>query len=616
MSLPTPPESHLATTFDLARFLIASVAADDAVILQPLGTGADDWPTVISKANEYAYRATVYLAPGSWLCKSQGVLLSGAQVRGFGMDRTIVTSSITPNGDPLNACFMAETIIGTNSTLSATPGYGTNQFQSNLNVAVGSWVYADSVIGHIGMQYRVLAKSGSGPFTYTVDRAILFPFASGDAFGPITTQARDIVVGDMTFQGSADRCIEFSGLYRSLVENVNIRKGASFFSQCACSFDIGSLECCFYNVHISADLTSTAGTPAGLLVETSERTTVIDCYVDSVANSGIIIYDSVDCHVRGGGASNCNDGVLFTQDATTIGCFDCTVSDCGVNGNRNSGVQFQQGGRCKASNVQADGNLIGFDIGGGATSCIGTQLINCSATGNTGEGYITRPAATKTQMQNVSSRSSGNGGAAGGFIFQGEVDVDGLTSTSNDGNFASVEIYNTVAGSVFRISNFRIERTTSGDGFYLNQSSTSRVHLRDGSINVGSNATCIEHLNSSGMVHLQNVIGVAAGTSKGYLGGTGDTLRQTGWNDFSGCATPYTINGSGFSSRGTLALNGTTPVNYAFTDIKSNDPVKFTMRTRAGTVGPAPTLITTPGTGFSATGSASDTSTYDVDIGE
>lgn len=70
------------------------------------------------------------------------------------------------------------------------------------------------------------------------------------------------------------------------------------------------------------------------------------------------------------------------------------------------------------------------------------------------------------------------------------------------------------------------------------------------------------------------------------------------------------------STKGTVVLNGVTPVTVANTAITANSVVVFTLKTVGGTVSAnAPNVLTiTPGTGFTVGGTALDTSTYNYAI--
>ena len=67
--------------------------------------------------------------------------------------------------------------------------------------------------------------------------------------------------------------------------------------------------------------------------------------------------------------------------------------------------------------------------------------------------------------------------------------------------------------------------------------------------------------------------------------------------------------------RGTVVLNGATPVTVAATMVTANSDINFTLKTVGGSVGAQPAIQTiTPGTGFTVAGTAGDTSTYNLSI--
>ena len=66
---------------------------------------------------------------------------------------------------------------------------------------------------------------------------------------------------------------------------------------------------------------------------------------------------------------------------------------------------------------------------------------------------------------------------------------------------------------------------------------------------------------------------------------------------------------------GTFTCNGTTPVVVANPLVTSNSAIVVTLKTVGGTVGAVPSIKTiTPGTGFTISGTASDTSVYNYSI--
>lgn len=66
-----------------------------------------------------------------------------------------------------------------------------------------------------------------------------------------------------------------------------------------------------------------------------------------------------------------------------------------------------------------------------------------------------------------------------------------------------------------------------------------------------------------------------------------------------------------YSGSGTFVAIGTTSISVANAAYKASQSVIITLNTVGGTVGALPHLLTaTPGTGFTVSGTASDTSTY------
>ncbi len=68
-------------------------------------------------------------------------------------------------------------------------------------------------------------------------------------------------------------------------------------------------------------------------------------------------------------------------------------------------------------------------------------------------------------------------------------------------------------------------------------------------------------------------------------------------------------------SAGTFTCNGTTPVVVTNTAVTADSQILVTLKTVGGTVGAVPSVKTiTPGTGFTISGTASDTSVYNYAV--
>lgn len=70
-----------------------------------------------------------------------------------------------------------------------------------------------------------------------------------------------------------------------------------------------------------------------------------------------------------------------------------------------------------------------------------------------------------------------------------------------------------------------------------------------------------------------------------------------------------------YGSSGTFTANGASAVTVANTAVTANSLILVTLKTVGGTVGAIPAVKTiTPGTGFTISGTASDTSVYNYRI--
>lgn len=70
-----------------------------------------------------------------------------------------------------------------------------------------------------------------------------------------------------------------------------------------------------------------------------------------------------------------------------------------------------------------------------------------------------------------------------------------------------------------------------------------------------------------------------------------------------------------FGTSGTFTNNGTSSVEVTDANVTANSVIIITLKTVGGTVGAIPSIKTiTPGTGFTVSGTASDTSVYNYRI--
>lgn len=131
---------------------------------------------------------------------------------------------------------------------------------------------------------------------------------------------------------------------------------------------------------------------------------------------------------------------------------------------------------------------------------------------------------------------------------------------------------------------------------------------------------------TTGMIYSQtspviqvNFTVVTGGTSGRLLYDNAGTIGELPVGTGVSTALGQAVIGSGgialISSRGTVVINGVTPVTVANTNVTANSLIVFTLKTVGGTVGAIPRPATiTPGTGFTVIGTALDSSTYNYGI--
>lgn len=104
--------------------------------------------------------------------------------------------------------------------------------------------------------------------------------------------------------------------------------------------------------------------------------------------------------------------------------------------------------------------------------------------------------------------------------------------------------------------------------------------------------------------------GAGAGTRYGFYFAAANFLDVGPGCDFSAFETPTTFSGGATTNRGTVTLNGATPVDVAWAKAGANTDVRLTRKATGGTPGAQPTYTITAGTKVSVTGTTGDTSVY------
>src|SRR5882724_1595428 len=276
----------------------------DEILINPLGGGQDDWPRLNAFVNSLAYKKTVVMGPGTWLCKSPSTLLAGVSIR-CAPGVTII-SSMTPTGGPGGT---ARTVFFASADVQATPPHiisttlaantilGANTISTTASFFVGDYIeiYNDNA-SNVAQNFKVLKVTGGGPYTVTLDAPILFPdaFLAAGSHVVTITPVSDINIsgGGAIITGTGDRAIEIANGRNCLVKDFNITPTSGMFTSIACSFDVGTVGCIFNNIQV--DCGSVAGgtvAAAGIAVESGYDVKLRYCRVIN-GTIGFFIPDS------------------------------------------------------------------------------------------------------------------------------------------------------------------------------------------------------------------------------------------------------------------------------------------------------------------------------------
>ena len=260
-----------------------------------------------------------------------------------GSPGTVLMSALTPTGGQTQAIFWCGIPVHIGiGTISATPG------RSNVVVVTG-WSGTAPAAGQIlGFQsgnsfstYDIVAVSGAGPFTCTLDRTIVPPFQAGNSAITYATQPANIAIygNGMRLRGLVDRYIELGAVHRGLIEDVHMDRVGDGFPTAPAngsgSFDTGGRDCHWRRCTV--DLTGRNDAVFGLGLESIDVGSMTDCQVTG-GDTGFYAPDCVGvtitrCHARRvGRGTGSGSGFFIGKSGTGAGSYDCALTDCEATG--------------------------------------------------------------------------------------------------------------------------------------------------------------------------------------------------------------------------------------------------------------------------------------------
>jgi hypothetical protein len=467
--------------------------------------------------------------------------------------------------------------------------------------------------------YEVNDISGGGPYTLTLDRNLVAWSDSGTVIGVITDYCHDSILDGQgaIVTGPCNRWVSIFGGHRIRVCNWRGTNDAAEPSE-QFAFDVASLDSVICDIAIVAP-----DNTRGCIAEADENcmfirvngntcfgfngghgNKVLDCRIDVPANNAAVAIDTLHdvgmlgFEIRGMRAYGGQNGVYWNATHGARAYENHGVVDSEFVGQAGVGilstVPISQlnltGVTCKC--LPSDTAWHGFQIDDTAAGS-SVNWSNCSV--NTAED------TTGTFAADVRGLLAGVGSV---------YHVDGFHSRN-----MTIGIYNKGTMCASRLDIDEVGVTAAFGGACFATGVASHSTISQSKLKSGANQYCIIQFEDQSVVSIDHTACLLGFSGWGNGAGVG-SLRIGDDCDVSTTTLGNGTPGGGIMrpSRGTVQLNQATPVNVAFPDIRAIDVPRLTLLTRAGTYGGAPNVIVTPGTGFSVTGQALDTSTYSYSI--
>lgn len=410
----------------------------------------------------------LFVPAGTYKIASPIVLPSNITI--IGTPNTVLNSTIAPSGGQSNTIFYAQYVnSGAPTTLASNNVLGATTVSSTTSIPGGTIIRINDAATALYVGYYVVQSvSGVGPYTLTLDRAVLRQWHTSDVIQPVSSQPTNIRIfgNGMVLTGTGDRYWECFGGYKCLLDGIIINDSGGFIASnsIGASMDLGSRECVIRNCRAFVN----GKTQIAVALESAERSYIEDCWVTGATVAGFDIYDSVSCalinsHSWGGGG-----GAAINADATSIGCTDCAIVGGSYNGASGAGVVVAGGStrtRLIGVEIRFNGTYgIQEDLAGGATN--GTIVQSCSVTNNA-TGYLLEADRASISNSDFSNNTSqgvnvnancsligirARGGNPGGALVIANgaktVRVSGLEAQCSSNTWAAVQIGTNVKCSV------------------------------------------------------------------------------------------------------------------------------------------------------------------------
>lgn len=590
------------------------------VFVRPLDGVSDDWPTLMGAiAPAIAGKATLALLPGyqgqAFQCLSPTITCPSS-LHLVGQPGVVIQQTLPSPGSG-NAAFVNRSTLGADLVLQSDVPVGATSVSVGTSVPAGTHILLQtSTGGQVCEQFVTGAPSGGGPFTLPLDRATMraYPHTSSTAKVPTTLcQGIRIDGGGMTINATGgDVVFNFSVAFNCEVRDVALTGALGGAAPIVALYDSGSLLCDFTR------LRSTMTAQDGVLLASTTKCYAIECDIAGCttggAGAGVFLQSCCDSGALNTTTHENEYGVLFGSADALTGCVGCFMRGGSANGNVSHGVFITIGTQATdldSITTWANGGN-GVEIDATVAPCSGTSVRGLKSQYNAGYGFHVATTVTGT----VVTATDVSNNVTAGAKFDADAEVDGIVCRGNANGGAGHQAV-TVTGAATHV-------ILRGVSFQSALNAWKAIGVQGGVATISGHITCddgvgfpqaiqgsgtsvivVKDLTIDGLHAGSNVVGIGTTTAT-------STLRLGERVNLSACAVPLSL--AGPSSKGTVVATGAAGVAVTWPDLNPQDRVSLTMLTPGGSPSAMPAVAYNPGTGFTMTSYAADTSTYGYQV--
>jgi hypothetical protein len=529
-----------------------------------VGDGVTDDSAAFQRAvNAIAGSGTALLIPPSTFHVSNYTVLP-SDITIVGSPGAVIDCDIGRSVGSVDAAFVSYVIDDesfASTTLAAPAVVGNNTVSVVTSMSTGTWVAignhlpADHPLFRQGV-YRIESVSGTGPYTLTLDRAVVWDFVSGDIVDPVNSAWNVIfdptrhtvphniqILGrGLKITGTAQRFIEVESSRDVLVDDVTFDASHGTGARAMwMSFDVGSYNC--EGRRIRANVPFGLGLSGTLSMESSEDVRYVDCSISGASDSvGFLGFDAQHSEWRNDTASGCSDGMRLTSGipGNLAGCRNDLVSGGAYSANFANGIHVGNGPTLGSQDVQIGGVVA--DSNGTAGVFIDTyglrvSLSNSLITNNGTYGVVLNSSAPGVGPVGCGAYDVDLSGDPIG-IAGGDVDfVAKAISSTGNADFLVYWVGSNASSGALTLDGFAtINGLASSLAGFLRADGGSII-LANGSADGSSGQTMIT-VNNGAALQATNVKLSAPGASICVDVGPACIANLGSGVDLTGCATP------------------------------------------------------------------------------